>query len=196
MANTVTNIVKIFANDEAIDKINERFEVAGGYSDMVKFAKAFYDEPEIIEGKDGEEGGVSVSWSLDNMGAKWVYIENDIDMDRWNIASANYYPHDFLKHLFNLVNEIDPDAYIVNKYTDETYDPTGVVVYKKDSDGEPMWYEVEEVFEDPTNDMDWDDEGYDEAREDFIYSVENFHDEQEEHCLKMIDEGDGRTFDE
>jgi hypothetical protein len=44
--------------------------------------------------------------------------------------------------------------------------------------------------------MDWDDEGYDEAREDFIYSVENFHDEQEEHCIKMIDEGDGRTFDE
>jgi hypothetical protein len=73
MANTVTNFVQIFANDEAIDKINERFEVAGGYSDMVKFAKAFYDEPEIIEGKDGEEGGLAVSWSLDNMGAKWVY---------------------------------------------------------------------------------------------------------------------------
>ena len=126
----------------------------------------------------------------------FIYIENDIDMDRWNIASANYYPHDFLKHLFNLVNEIDPDAYIVNKYQDETYDPTGVVVYKKDSDGEPMWYEVEQEFEDPTNDMDWDDDGYDEAREDFIYSIENFHDEQEEYCIKMIDDGDGRTFDE
>jgi hypothetical protein len=94
------------------------------------------------------------------------------------------------------VNEIDSDAYIVNKYQDETYDPTGVVVYKKDSDGEPMWYEVEQEFEDPTNDMDWGDDGYDEAREDFIYSIENFHDEQEEYCIKMIDEGDGRTFDE
>jgi hypothetical protein len=196
MANTVTNIVQIFANDEAIDKINERFEVAGGYSDMVKFAKAFYDEPEIIEGKDGEKGGLSIKWSLDFMGAKWVYIENDIDMDRWNIASANYYPHDFLKHLFDLVNEVDPEAYIVNKFQDESYYPVGVVVYKKDYYGDPMWYSVEENMDDPTNDMDWDDEGYDDAREEFTYSVENFHDEQVEHCIKMIENGDGRTFDE
>ena len=74
MANTVTNIVTIFANDEAIDKINERFEVAGGYSDMVKFAKAFYDEPEIIEGKDGEERPIMAPK------LRWVYRIGGIGM--------------------------------------------------------------------------------------------------------------------
>jgi hypothetical protein len=193
MANTVTNIVQIYANDEAIDKINERFEVAGGYGDMVSFAKAFYDEPEIIIDRNGEEG-VSFNWSLDNMGAKWVYIENDIDMDRWNISSANYYPHEFLKRLFELVVAIDPEAYIVNKYNDETYDPTGVVVYKKDSEGNFSWYEYEESKEDPTNDMDWEDDAYEDERENFIYEIEEFHEEYEGYCIRMIDEGDGNEF--
>jgi hypothetical protein len=193
MANTVTNIVQIYANDEAIDKINERFEVAGGYSDMVSFAKAFYDEPETVIDKDGKEG-VLINWSLDNMGAKWVYIENDIDMDRWNIASANYYPHEFLMRLFELVVEVDPDAYIVNKYNDETYDPTGVVVYKKDPEGFFAWYNYEESKEDPTNDMDWEDDAYEDERENFIYEIEEFHEEYEGYCIRMIDEGDGNQF--
>ena len=193
MANTVTNIVKIFANDEAIDKINERFDVAGGYSDMVAMAKAFYDEPEIIE---GERGGLSINWSLDNMGAKWVYIENDIDMDRWNISSANYYPHEFLMRLFELVAEMDPEAYIVNKYNDESYNPCGVVVYKKDSEGFFSWYDYEETMTNPTDDMDWSDESYQDKQEEFIYALEDFHDKYEEYCIRMIDEGDGREFGE
>lgn len=193
MANVVTNIVKIFANDEAIDKINERFEVAGGYSDMTKFAKAFYDNPEIIVEKDGSEA-ITNQWSLDNMGSKWVYVENDIDMDRWNISSASYYPHEFLMRLFELVNEIDPEAYVVNRYSDESYNPVGVVVYKKDSEGFFSWYEAEKTMENPTDDMDWGDEGYQDKQEEFNYAIEDFQDEKEEYCVRMIDEGDGREF--
>jgi hypothetical protein len=195
MANTVTNIVKIFANDEAINKINERFHVAGGYGEMVKLAKAFYDNPETVAGRDGEEN-ILIEWSLDNMGSKWVYVENDIDIDSWNISSANHYPHEFLMRLFELVVEVDPDAYIVNKYNDETYNPVGVVVYKKDSEGFNMWYESEQEMENPTDDMDWGDEGYQDKQEDFIYEVEDFQTEKEEYCIRMIDEGDGLEFGE
>ncbi len=189
MANNVTNIIKIVANEEAIKSIDNRFESAGGYSDVAMFVKAFYDNPEI-----SENGGVMNSWSLDNVGSKWIYVENNIDSGEWNIQSANYPPHEFLQRLYELVTEIDPEGYIENRYNDEGYSPVGVMVFKKDDQG-PKWAEIEDYdMENPADDMDWDEEGYDEAQMSFMDEVYDFQEQSIERCHNIINLGEGEPF--
>jgi hypothetical protein len=190
MANNVTNIIRIIASDEVVDSIDNRFDSAGWYGETTKFVKAFYDNPELTE-----SGAVLNNWSLDHVGSKWIYVENCVDAGEWNIQSANYPPHEFLQRLFELVTEIDPNGYIENRYQDETYSPVGAQVFKKDSEGQPRWYEVEDHdFENPTDDMDWDDEGYEEAQMEFTDSVYEFHEDSILECHNIIDSGEGKEF--
>jgi hypothetical protein len=189
MANNVTNIIKIIATEEAIKSIDDRFDLAGGYAETHTFVKAFYDNPQLTE-----NGAVLNAWSYDNVGCKWIYVENNIDEGEWNIQSASYPPHEFLQRLFELVTEIDPDGYIENRYTDESYSPIGVMVFKKDDVG-PKWSEIVEYdMVDPTDDMEFDDDGYEEAREGFMNDIYNFHEESIEICLETINLGEGENF--
>jgi hypothetical protein len=189
MANNVTNIIKIIATEEAIKSIDDRFDLAGGYAETHTFVKAFYDNPQLTE-----NGAVLNAWSYDNVGCKWIYVENNIDEGEWNIQSASYPPHEFLQRLFELVTEIDPDGYIENRYTDESYSPIGVMVFKKDDVG-PKWSEIVEYdMVDPTDDMEFDDDGYEEAREGFMNDIYNFHEESIEICLETISLGEGENF--
>jgi hypothetical protein len=190
MANNVTNIIRIVANDEAVESIDARFDSAGGYGETTDFVKAFYENPELTE-----SGAVLNNWSLDHVGAKWIYVENSIDAGEWNIQSANHAPHEFFERLFQLVTEIDPDGQIEVRFNDETYSPVGAMLFKKDTDGLPRWYEVEDYdFENPTDDMDWDDEGYEEAQMEFMDSVYEFHEDSMIECHNMIDIGEGNEF--
>jgi hypothetical protein len=189
MANNVTNIIKIIATEEAIKSIDDRFDLAGGYAETHTFVKAFYDNPQLTE-----DGSVLNAWSYDNVGCKWIYVENNIDEGEWNIQSASYPPHEFLQRLFELVTEIDTDGYIENRYTDESYSPIGVMVFKKDDVG-PKWSEIVEYdMVDPTDDMEFDDDGYEEAREGFMNDIYNFHEESIEICLETISLGEGENF--
>lgn len=190
MANNVTNIVKVMANDEAVDSIDNRFESAGGYGETTEFVKAFYESPELTE-----SGAVLNNWSLDHVGAKWIYVENCIDAGEWNIQSANYPPHEFFERLFKLASDIDPNAYIEVRFNDENYSPVGAMLFKKDAEGLPRWYEVEDHdFENPTDDMDWDDEGYEDAQMEFMDSIYEFQEDSILECNNMIDTGDGNVF--
>jgi hypothetical protein len=189
MANNVTNIIKIIATEEAMKAIDDRFELAGGYGDMEKFVKAFYENPELTE-----SGSVLNNWSLDHVGSKWAYVENCIDEGEWNIQSASYPPHEFLQRLYELVTEIDPEGYIENRYNDETYAPVGVLVFKKDDVG-PKWAEIEDYdMENPTDDMDWDDEGYDDAQMAFMDEIYDFQEKSIEDCHNTINLGEGEKF--
>ncbi len=189
MANNVTNIIKIVANEEATRAIDNRFESAGGYSDVAMFVKAFYDNPEI-----SENGGVMNSWSLDNVGSKWIYVENNIDSGEWNIQSANYPPQEFLQRLYELVTEIDPEGYIENRYNDEGYSPVGAMVFKKDEQG-PKWVEIEDHdWDNPADDMEWDDEGYDEAQMNFMDDIYDFQEKSIQRCHSIIEKGEGEPF--
>jgi hypothetical protein len=47
---------------------------------------------------------------------------------------------------------------------------------------------------DPTDDMEFDDEGYEEAREGFMNDIYNFHEESIEICLETISLGEGENF--
>lgn len=190
MANNVTNIVKIMANDLTLDSIDQRFESAGGYAQTNKFVNAFYENPETTE-----SGDVLNAWSLDHVGSKWVYVENCIDAGEWNIQSANYPPHEFFQRLFNLVSESDPNGWIEVRYNDETYSPVGVLLFKKDENGLPRWFELEDNdFENEADDMDWDDEGYEDAQQRFMDNIYEFQEDSIAHCHNIIDSNEGKEF--
>ena len=180
MANNVTNYLKVIANDETTNRIDEMFDNSGGYAQTLKLSETFFGE----SAKDSNE------WYLDNLGAKWVYVENSIDMGEWNIQSANYFPREFFIHLYKLITDTDPEGYLEVRYEDESLSPVGALVIKKGPNGE-ICFNSEEDFdmEDPTADMEWDAEGYDEAQMNFTDEKFEAMDDMVTMCHKMIDSG-------
>jgi len=172
MANTVSNYLQIVGTDEVKNEMDSLFMNAGGYADTDQFVNTFYGT--------NFEGGVKFDWMYDNVGTKWIYIENEIDLGNWNISSANYTPKDFWIHLYKLAVKIDPNVEIEVKYQDESYEPVGGFVVKKDHEGNPAWSQEEDYdMEDPTESMDWDDEDYDSVQMNFMEDI----DDAMEHCM-------------
>lgn len=187
MANNCKSMIEVTANDEAVKFLGEKLDLCK-HGDILSFAQAFYENVEVSD--DGES--VMNSWSIDNLGSKWNYLYDALADDDFMIESAWYPPTDFFKHLYKMLHEIDPDVQIKVKYEDEAYNPIGAYVIKKDENGIPMSYQEEDdEMEDPTLEMDWDDEGYDDAQMDFMDSIANREDEMVEFCIQMIDDGNG-----
>ena len=186
MANNLKSMVRVIANDEAIAMMDERLEKCQG-NDITSFAKAFYDEVEM-----GESGGVLNKWSFDNLGSKWTYLYDFYSDDEFSIESAWYPPKEFFVHLYKMLSEIDPESIIEVKYEDEGFDPIGAIVIKKGENGEPVIYQDEDdEMEDPTVDMDWDDENYDQTQMEFMEEIAERQDEMLANCYEMIEEGLG-----
>lgn len=185
MANNVTNYLKVIANDETTNRIDEMFDNAGGYAETLKLSKSFF----------GESVEDSNLWFLDNLGAKWVYVENSIDMGEWNIQSANYPPKEFYIHLYKLITETDPDGYLEVRYEDESLSPIGGLVVKKGPNGDICFKDREDNdVEDPTANMEYDDEGYDEAQMNFTDFKFDMMDNMVSMCHSVIDEGNGEII--
>ena len=162
----MTNYLEVKGTDEVMTAMDARFENAGGYAATDKFVNAFYDTD--------YQGGVPHDWLFDNVGAKWIYVENEIDRGEWNISTAGYTPEHFWVHLYKLAAQIDPDVEILVKFQDESYSPVGGFVAKKDHNGVPGWAMVEDYdVEDPTADMDWDDEDYDDTQMNFMDDLDD-----------------------
>ena len=98
MANTVTNFLEIIGTDEVKSAMDELFNNAGGYAETHTFVNSFY-------GTD-YEGGVPHDWLFENVGSKWIYVENEIGDGEWNISSAGYTPDKFWTHLYKKAAEI------------------------------------------------------------------------------------------
>lgn len=187
MANNVTNYVEIVGTEEVIEAMDTRFENAGGYADTDKFVNAFYDTE--------YEDGVPHDWLFDNVGSKWIYVENAIDAGMWNIQSANYTPKEFWIHLYKLAAQIDPDVEIQVGFEDESYEPVGGFVIKKDHNGIPAWSMEEDYdVEDPTADMDWDDENYEETQMEFVDELDDIRTSLMNHCHDTIWSGEGNKL--
>lgn len=190
MANNLKSRIRVIANDDAIKSLDDRLEKCE-YNDILSFAQSFYDDVDV------SDDGVSVmnEWSLNKLGSKWTYLYDFMADDEFSIESAWYPPKEFLIHLYNLMSKIDPETIIEVQYEDETYNPIGSIVIKKDDDGVPVIYQDEDdEMEDPTEDMDWDDEGYDEAQMDFMDSIMVRQDEMLKFCYEMIEENEGEEI--
>ena len=170
MANNLKSFVTIKGNEEAIklidslvDKVNDN----DSDSPITAFATAFYNDVELTEDRS-----VLNTWSNENLGSKWTTLYDVQNDGEFSIESAWYPPKQFFIHLYNLCVTLDESVEIEVTYEDETYNPIGAIVIKKDRDGTPcIWEEEDNDIENPLEDMDWDDEKYDETSEEFYESL-------------------------
>lgn len=191
MANYLKSMIEVHGNEDVVKKVDELLEGVE-YSDVTSFAKNFYNEVEM--GESGE--GVLNTWSVDNLGSKWTYLYDIQGDGAFSIESAWYPPIKFFIHLYNILVELDPEVFIEVMYEDEAYDPIGAVVIKKDKDGTPcIWQEEDDEMEDPTVDMDWDDEEYEQTQMDFMDSLYERQREMVLYCHDLI-ETDGEPIED
>ena len=182
-------MVEVHANEETIKYLDGLLDKAND-GEITTFAQTFYDNVEVAE-----SGGVMNSWSLDNVGSKWTYMEDITGDGSFTLTSAWYPPIQFFIHLYNMLVEKDPDVFIEVQYEDEGYDPIGAIVIKKDLDGTPcIWQEEDDEMEDPTVDMDWEDEGYDDAQMEFMDSLYERQQEMLRLCHDLVNT-DGEPID-
>jgi hypothetical protein len=190
MANYLKSMIEVHGNEDVVKKVDELLEGVE-YSDVNTFAKAFYDNVE-----EGESGGVLNTWSIDNLGPKWTYLYDIQGDGAFSVESAWYPPIKFFIHLYNILVELDPEVFIEVMYEDEGYDPIGAVVIKKDKDGTPcIWQEEDDEMEDPTEDMDWEDEEYEQTQMDFMESLYERQREMVLYCHDLI-ETDGEPIED
>tara|TARA_B100001287_G_scaffold62403_1_gene50481 strand:- start:2075 stop:2656 length:582 start_codon:yes stop_codon:yes gene_type:complete len=171
MANNLTSWIKVKANEDTIKYVDSLVTKAEERNEndpyrITSFAKAFYKNVAF-----GGNGGVLYDWAIDNIGPKWTYIEVVQDYGEFSITSASYPPKQFFIHLYKLCAELDENVEIEVKYEDETYNPIGAMVVKKDRDGTPCIWKEEHAIENPLYEMNWDDEGYDEVQQEFTDKI-------------------------
>ena len=190
MANYLKSMVEVHANEEAIKYLDGLLDKAND-GEITTFAQTFYDNVEVAE-----SGGVMNSWSLDNVGSKWTYMEDITGDGSFTLTSAWYPPIQFFIHLYKMLVDKDPEVFIEVQYEDEGYDPIGAIVIKKDVDGTPcIWQEEDDEMEDPTVDMDWDDEEYEQTQMDFMDSLYERQQEMLRLCHDLVDT-DGEPIDD
>jgi hypothetical protein len=200
MANNLKSFIQVKGNEEVvklidslIDKVNDN----DTDSPITAFATAFYDDVEL-----SEERGVMNTWSYDNLGSKWTTLYDVLDEAEFSIESAWYPPKQFFIHLYNLCFPLDNDVVIEVRYEDETFNPVGALVVKsvthygeEDETTEGRLWSEEVEMEDPTVDMDFDDENYDEVSQEFYESLYDTQVRLLDQCMEMI-ELDGLSFDD
>jgi len=188
MANHLKSMVEVHANEETIKYLDELLERAND-GEVTTFAQTFYNDVEVAE-----SGGVMNSWSLDNVGSKWTYLDDIIDYGNFTLTSAWYPPIKFFIHLYNMLVDKDPEVSIEVQYEDEGYSPIGALVIKKDLDGTPCIWVEEDDMDNPTEDMDWDDEDYDRVQMEFMESIYERQQELLRECRDLV-YSDGEPID-
>ena len=200
MANNLKSFVQVKGNEEVvklidslIDKVNDN----DTDSAVTAFATAFYDDVEL-----SEDRGVMNTWSYDNLGSKWTTLYDVLDEAEFSIESAWYPPKQFFIHLYNLCFPLDNDVVIEVRYEDETFNPVGALVVKsvthygeEDETTEGRLWSEEVEMEDPTVDMDFDDEDYDEVQMEFYEGLYDTQVRLLSNCMEMI-ELDGLSFED
>lgn len=111
------------------------------------------------DGKLSEGNWPSKQFMDDNIGSKWILIEDAIFDETecsFTIETAWDVPIPFLENLANKLGMIQEDCYIVGTYEDEMYEPIGAFVFGKN-------YDDIEDYEDVDKEKMWDDDDYRES---------------------------------
>ena len=192
MANNLKSFVEVKGNEEVvklidslIDKVNDN----DTDSAVTAFATAFYDDVNLTEDRS-----VLNEWSYDKLGSKWTTLYDVLGEAEFSIESAWYPPKQFFIHLYNLCFPLDNDVVIEVRYEDETFNPVGALVVKsvthygeEDETTEGRLWSEEVEMEDPTVDMDFDDENYDEVSQEFYESLYDTQLRLLGQCMEMIE---------
>ena len=199
MANNLKSYVRVRGNEDVEKLIDSMVDKANDNetdSSVTAFATAFYDDVELTEDRS-----VMNTWSYDNLGSKWTTLYDATDVGAFSIESAWYPPKKFFIHLYNLCFPLDNDVVIEVKYEDEAFNPVGALVvkavthYGEDSETVEgrIWAE-ETTMEDPTVDMDWDDEEFDQTSMDFYEELAGTQERLLAMCLELV-ETDGELIE-
>ena len=147
MANVVYNQINIHASKNAIDWLEEQFNLIDTLEYNEKPVK-------IIElfGTKGDD-------IYDKIGAKWLTLDNDCkyreseDCYYFQYETGNHPPEEMIKNLFNILSEkSDEDfwCYIDGRYWDEGFDPVGI--FECNVDG---YFSAEDSIEVDYDDVDY-----------------------------------------
>ena len=183
MANHVMTTITIEGNEKLMKFLEEKrklTEERNKEDQYLAIIGAFYD------GIQNDRG-----WFAENVGAKWCYHEefwvgdNETEI---STTSAWYYPEEFVKHLFEVCNNIDPECSISGDYEDESYSPVGAFAINKNG----FYQDEEDDFEYPdegeflTEDGEEDYESYDTAMEEFYQLVYETRSTLRNNCINQL----------
>lgn len=175
MANHMETNIQIKMGDiKVIEKLKEIFTPKEGeyQVDAMELVQRLYNKPP----EEYDRG-----WMIDEVGAKWMYSEFDLDDDlefmELRLTSAWSVPIPFLETLGKVLGSITEGCYIVGTYEDEGFDPIGAFVYGKGYDDIEDW-DGEVDF-----DVIWDD---DEKRDEMWDSLNTLKDELEEQYFEYL----------
>lgn len=188
MANTIKNFLEVKGNETLLNDLHKRFDGATGFNNIIGICKAFYSN--VVTDDSGKN--VSIEWLYDNIGVKWIFLSDTTGDGVWNVDSANYTPEEFWIHIFKLSLEIDTNVIIEVMYEDENYSRVGAFVIKKDNNGN-IQYVSEEDSElvDPTLELNYDDELYEEVRLEFAEKVYRIQKDYLDYCHELINKDEG-----
>ena len=168
MANHMETYIQVKNGDvKVIEKLKEIFTpIEGEYQvDASVLVDKIYD-------KSPEE--YDRGWMIDEVGAKWMYSEFDLDDDleymELRLTSAWSVPQQFLEKLAKVLSDIKEDCYILGTYEDEGLDPIGAFLYSKG------WDDIEDYDMDIDYDKVWDDDIY---RDDIYTKLNDLKNEME-----------------
>jgi hypothetical protein len=145
MANYVnTNVEFIQINAAAKSKLIEMFQRIQERNDHKWFSDIF------VEGDLTYDEVLKYSWTLENIGPKWCYLEDydmDTEMPYFSTTSAWSAPLEGLEKLLRELAVLDPQMKTTVTYDDEMPNFVGWCVYQGDEMVDSCEYDDEEIRE-------------------------------------------------
>jgi hypothetical protein len=185
MANNVWTTINIEGGTpETMKKVAELFEheKGGKSSDMDSewLCRTIYEDYEPTR-----------SWMHENMGPKWIYVEDLMifeDYIEFSTQSAWDYPDIYLKKLLETVLKIDEAITIRAQFDDEMPNFVGAAYGNKNGYYDLFDHDVErpseEDFEDEEGEIDYD--AHDEAVEKYDYELDEIKDDLLSECQTAL----------
>ena len=183
MANHVMTIITIDGNEKLMKFLEEKrklTEEKNKEDQYLALIGAFYDDIQNDRG-----------WFGENVGAKWCYHDDfwvGDEESEITTTSAWYYPEEFVKHLFRVCRDIDPECSISGDYEDESYSPVGGFAINKNGfrqdEEDDFDYPDEEDF--LTEDGEEDYEAYDTAMEEFYQLIYDTRSTLKNNCVEQL----------